>query len=171
MDAAQLERDQESFVSRGVHSIGLPALFYGSLRAPVIFEIVIGRPLETCESEPVVLSGHALAKVIAGDGFPGVFEDTPDAEVPCLLVHDLTDTEQRRVAWYEWDEYKLARFVLADGRAAQAFNPDVDAIRRLHGAIDYHPWSFEEWEKSFLKEAIPGAREWMSHMPVVAEAA
>ena len=171
MDEAQLALDKENFLRRGVHSIGLPALFYGSLRAPEIFEIVVGRALSSCAGEPVVLPGHALAKVIAGDGFPGVFEDTPDAEVPCLLVHDLSAAEERRIAWYEWDEYRLARFVLSDGRAAQAFNPDVEAIRRVHGAIDYHPWTFEDWAASYLGEAIPGAREWMAEIPDPVEAA
>ncbi len=171
MDENQLALDKESFLQRGVQSIGLPALFYGSLRAPAIFEIVIGRPVSTCRTEDVILPGHALAKVIAGDGFPGVFADTPDAEVPCLLVHDLGPEEERRVAWYEWDEYRLARFVLSDGRAAQAFNPDIAAIRQLHGAIDYQPWTFEDWADAYLGEAILGARAWMDEIPLKAEAA
>lgn len=165
----QIAADRESFLSVATYSLGLPALFYGSLRDPTIFRIVVGRPLESVTAERVVLRGHALAKVIVGDGCPGVFKDARGSEVPCLLVHDLSDEEMRRIAWYEWDEYRLERFTVADGRTSQAFNPDLETIRRLHGMIDFHPWSFEEWRETHHSEAIDCAHEWMSHIPSAAD--
>ncbi|MEQ8830477.1 MAG: hypothetical protein RLW87_11770 [Alphaproteobacteria bacterium] len=165
MEQSQIERERATFLAHDQHSLGLPSLFYGSLRAPEVFELIIGRPMADVPCEPVVLHRHELARIIAGDDFPGIFPTEDNVDLHCLLVPGLTYEEQLRVAWYEWDEYKLSRFETTDGRQAQAFVPDVDAIHRLHGAIDFKPWSFEEWRERNLSAAIPNARIWMSKMP------
>lgn len=165
MEQSQIERERASFMAHDQHSLGLPSLFYGSLRAPEVFELVIGRPMRDVSAEPVILHRHELARIIAGDDFPGIFPTQDDVDLQCLLIDGLTYEEQLRVAWYEWDEYKLARFETSDGRLAQAFVPDVDAIHRVHGGIDFQPWSFEEWRERNLAAAIPNARNWMAKMP------
>jgi hypothetical protein len=167
MGQSQLDRDRKGFLAHGFHSLGLPALFYGSLRAPEIFEIVIGRSMADARIEKAALANHTLARIIAGDGFPGIFPSQGAAELTCLLVSGLTWEEELRVSWYEWDEYKLDRLTLRDGRIAQTFVPDIDAIHRLHGSIDFQPWTFEEWARSRLASAIPNARAWMDEMPVL----
>jgi hypothetical protein len=161
----KLDGDRDRFLAHPVHSLDLPWLFYGSLRAPEVFEIVVGRPMSAVPFEAVTLRGYELARIIAGDGFPGIFPAEEPLELTCLLTDDLTPAEQLRVAWYEWDEYKLGRFDVTDGRAAQAFVPDIDAIHRVHGSIDFHPWSFEDWRSRFLNAAIPNAEAWMAEMP------
>lgn len=164
---SRLDLDRENFLAHGRHSLGLPALFYGSLRAAAVFEIVVGRPIETASLEPVVLHDHELARIIAGDGFPGIFPSEDGGELSCLMMTDLSAEEELRVAWYEWDEYKLGRFTVSDGREAQAFVPDIEAVHRLHGSIDFQPWTFEDWAERNLTAAIPNARTWMNEMPDV----
>lgn len=169
MEYAPIEADRLSFLAYKGHSFGLPSLFYGSLQAPEIFEIVIGRPMEIGRVEPVCLPGHELARIFAGDAFPGVFPTVHESSVDCLLVTGLSLEEELRVAWFEWEEYKLGKFQLADGRAAQAFVPDTAFIRDRFGEIDYQPWSFDHWRENFLAASIPGAVEWMAGMPDVSE--
>lgn len=160
-----LDEDRRNFLAHPQHTLDLPWLFYGSLRAPEVFEIVVGRSVDAFQFEPVSLAKHELARIMAGDGFPGIFPTEDDVMLSCLLAGGLTPTEELRVAWYEWDEYKLGRFTVADGREAQAFVPDIDAIHRVHGGIDFQPWSFEEWRDRYLADAIPNARAWMAEMP------
>lgn len=169
MDYAPLEQDRAGFRAYDGHSFGLPSLFYGSLQAPEIFEIVVGRPMEIGRAEPVTLPGHELARIFAGDAFPGVFPTVHDSSVECLLVTGLSLEEELRVAWFEWEEYKLGKFQLADGRAAQAFVPDTAFIRARFGEIDYQPWSFDDWRERYLEASLPGAVEWMRGMPDVSD--
>lgn len=164
---AGVGEDRERFLNTALVSVGLPSLFYASLRVPGLFEAVIGRPLENCHRELVALEGFHFAELNAGPGFPGILplEAPHRARLDCLLVHDLTRFEQTMVAWYEWDEYALDRVVLADGRMAQVFLPDLDAIRREHGAFDIKPRSFEDWRSSHTDRAIADARAWMAQRP------
>lgn len=165
--AAGLEEDQENFLRHGRISLGLPSLFYASLREPRLFEIVVGRTMDAARCEPVTLEGFRLGSIDAATGFPGIFPSdasgTPELE--CLVVHDLTLYEQTMVAWYEWDEYDLRRTPLADGGWAQVFLPDLEAMRREHGPVKIEPWSFERWRSSRLDEAVDRAREWMAQRP------
>lgn len=163
----RLERDRASFLAHESHSLGLPSLFYGTLRAPEIFEIVVGRPRRDATAETVVLRNCELGRIVAGQHFPGIFPTEEETHVTCLLVEDLDDREALRVAWYEWDEYRLDRFTTTDGRQGQAFVPDVDAIHRVHGGIDFRPWSYEDWRGAYLEETIAGAKEWMARMPPI----
>lgn len=165
MDAVELETDRRNFLNHPSHTMGLPALFYGSLRAAEILGIVIGRALSETRHEQVQLAGHELSHVMAGGEFPGIFPSPDGGILDCLLVHDLSWAESLRVAWYEWPEYKLGRFTLTDGRLSQAFVPDIDALRREHGAIDFRPWNYDQWRRENLDAALPGAHEWMSLIP------
>ncbi len=162
---ATVERERQSFLRHELHSLGLPSLFYGSLRAPEVFEVVVGRPMSEAMVESVILPDHELARIIAGDGLPGIFPTRHACDLHCLLIDGLTPYESLRVAWFEWDEYKLDRFILKDGREAQAFVPDQVAIRRLHGMVDVQPWSYEDWRAGFLADATLTARAWMAEMP------
>jgi hypothetical protein len=164
---ARLARDRASFLAHERHTLGLPSLFYGTLRAPEIFEIVVGRPRRDAAVEHVVLPYCELGRIVAGQHFPGIFPTDEESDVTCILVEDLDARESLRVAWYEWDEYRLDRFTTQDGRVGQAFVPDVDAIHRVHGGIDFRPWSYEEWRASYLEETVAGARQWMALMPPI----
>ncbi|MEQ8444041.1 MAG: hypothetical protein RIM72_08245 [Alphaproteobacteria bacterium] len=168
MDALDLDRDRRDFLAHPAHSLGLPALFYGSLRAPEIFEVVIGRALGDADHEHVQLEGYELSHVLAGGEFPGIFPSADAGLLDCIMVRGLTWAETLRVAWYEWPEYKLGQFTLTDGRVAQAFVPDIDALRREHGAIDFRPWDYDAWRRDNLTAALPGAHDWMSQMPDLA---
>ncbi|HSH42485.1 MAG TPA: gamma-glutamylcyclotransferase family protein [Arenicellales bacterium] len=163
---AGLEEDRRAFLERAVVSLGLPALFYGSLRDPKVFEAVVGRPFEACDWQRVAIRGFRLGIANAGTGCPGLFPGTPgEAELDCLIVHDLNRFEQTLVAWYEWDEYVLRPIPLADGRRAQAFVPDLDAIRREYGEFKIEPWSFDTWHANGVDRALATARQWMAQRP------
>lgn len=165
--AVRLARDQASFLAHDAHSLGLSSLFYGTLRAPEIFEIVVGRPMRAAAVDTVILPNCELGRIVAGQHFPGIFPTEVETSVTCLMIDDLDERETLRVAWYEWDEYRLDRFMTRDGREGQAFVPDVDAIHRVHGGIDFRPWSYEEWRAAYLAETVAGARDWMARMPPV----
>jgi hypothetical protein len=163
---AGLEEDRRAFLDRAAVSLGLPALFYGSLRDPGVFEAVVGRPLEACQWERAAIRGYRLGIANAGTGYPGLFPDTSGrAALDCVLVHDLGRFDQTLVAWYEWDEYSLHSIPLADGRHAQAFVPDLDAIRREYGDFEIEPWSFDAWRHGGADRAVATARQWMAQRP------
>jgi hypothetical protein len=69
------------------------------------------------------------------------------------------------VAWFEGNEYKLQQLPLSDGRSAQVFIPDLDAIRREYGPFEMWPWSFETWRARSIDERIATARDWMMQRP------
>ena len=160
-----LEEDQSRFLGHARISLGLPTLFYASLRAPELFELVVGRPMESTCWELVTVPGYSTHEVRAGTGYPGIFYTGENTALRCVLINDLTRFEETMVAWFEWDEYGLHEFPLADGRSAQAFIPDLDAIRREHGAFDVVPWSFETWQAHSVDESIVTARDWMMQRP------
>lgn len=162
---AGLAEDHEKFLNHARTSLGLPSLFYGSLRDSRVFEAVTGRPIESTRWELVTVPGYATQEVRTGTGFPGMFYSDPDTILRCVLISDLTRFEETMVAWYEWNEYELREFPLADGRSAQAFVPDLDAIREGYGTYDIVPWSFETWRAHSVDESIANARDWLAQRP------
>jgi hypothetical protein len=156
--------DDRTFVERAVFTHGLPKLFYGSLRDERVFETVIGRPMARCAIERVTVVDHKLGRIMTAAGYPGIFAEA-GGEVTCLLVHDLDGWEHAKVAWYEWDEYRLEHFPLADGRTAEAFVPDVERIRQIYGMVDMEPWSFENWRDRHFEHALLDMKAWMALMP------
>lgn len=162
---AGLEEDHNDFLNRARISLGLPHLFYGSLRDPRLFEVVTGRPMETTRWELVMVPGYSTYEVQAGTGYPGIFYEDADTVLECVLISDLNRFEETMVAWYEWNEYELREVPLADGRSAQAFMPDLDAIRRMYGSFEIAPWSFETWRVHSLDESIATARDWLLQRP------
>lgn len=159
--------DRRRFLESARISLGLPCLFYASLRSHRVFETVTGRAMDELRCERVAIRGYRLGIAEAGTGFPGIFPapGNPAAEIECTLVHGLGRFEQTMVAWYEWDEYALHQITLSDGRRAQVFIPDAEAIRLEHGPFEIEPWSFEAWHAAGLDRAVANAREWMAQRP------
>lgn len=168
-----IREDQRCFLETATVSFGLPSLFYASLRDPRVFETVIGRPMDTVDRERVTIRGFRLGIVDAGPGFPGLFPAADHAGdgIQSVITRGLTRFEQTMVAWYEWDEYRLRRIPLANGRTAQAFIPNLEAIRREHGRCEIRPWSFEAWRTRDLESAVVNARQWMAQRPSDSELA
>lgn len=162
-----LEDDRRRFLAHEPHSFGLPTLFYGSLQAPEVFGPVVGAALEQFGTEVIQLEGYKPVRVIAGGGFPGIFPDTEAPSLTCLLVHGLSFEQRLRVAWYEWDEYRIARFALSDGREAEAFVPHVETIERLHGPVTVETWNYADWRAHHMPAAAGNADGWMAEMPDV----
>lgn len=162
-----LREDQRRFLESATISLDLPSFSYASLRDPRVFETVVGRPLETCEYERVTIRGYRLGVASAGPELPGLFPAAGSAgsEVQGILIHGLSRREQTMIAWYEWDEYRLCRLFLKDGRPVQAFVPDPAAIRREYGAFDIAPWTFEDWQCRGADRTVDDAREWMRLRP------
>lgn len=159
--------DRRRFLEAARISLGLPCLFYASLRSRRVFETVTGRAMDEFRWERAAIRGYRLGIANAGTGFPGIFPTPGDAAavIECILVHDLGRFEQTMVAWYEWDEYALHQIALSDGRRAQVFIPDPEAIRFEHGPFEIEPWSFEAWCAAGLDRAVVNAREWMAQRP------
>lgn len=162
-----LREDQRSFLETATVSLGLPTLFYASLREPRVFETVTGQPMDAVAWERVSIPGFRPGIVDAGTGFPGLFPaaDPAGDGTECLIVHGLSRFVLTMVAWYEWDEYRLRRIPLMDGRTAQAFVPNLEAIRREHGHFGIKPWSLEAWRSRDVARAVVNAREWMAQRP------
>jgi len=158
----------ETFLERAVFTHGLPKLFYGSLRDERVFELVTGKPLDAHPTERVFVPDCKLGRIMTAAGYPGIFPE-PGGEVTALLVHDLDRLQHACIAWYEWDEYRLEHFPLADGRVAEAFVPDVERIRQTFGMVDFEPWSFENWRAVHFEHALTDLKAWMALMPGLAE--
>jgi hypothetical protein len=170
---AGLSEDQRRFLENAEVSRGLPSLFYGTLRNPRVFEAVTGRPLDKCEWEEASIRGFRPGIVNAGTGYPGIFPapDQAGLDVECIIVHDLSRFEQTMVAWYEWDEYRLRAIRLTDGRQAQVFVPDLEAIQREYGPCRVEPCRFDAWRDQQVNQAIATARAWMAQRPAISELA
>lgn len=166
--ADSVEEDGQRFLAHHPHSLGFPSLFYGSLQAPEIFQLVVGAPLDCFSPQRVSLVGYRSVTVISGDAFPGIVPDRNAAPLSCLLVEGMTDEQKYRVAWYEWDEYRVAPFELSYGQRAEAFIPDIETIERLHGPVSYEDWRYEDWCAHHLEKALPGTKTWMDRMPDIA---
>jgi len=162
---AGLQEDHDHFLRHARITLGMPMLFYASLRHPRVFETVVGRPMEDTQWERVTVPGYSTYEVRAGTGYPAIFAAESATALDCLLISDLTPFERTMIAWYEWDEYALQEMPLTDGRSAEAFIPDLDAIRREYGAFDIVPWSFENWRASSLEESVANARDWIERRP------
>lgn len=164
---AGLRDDRQRFLESAGISLGVPSLFYASLRNSRVFEAVTGRSIDDFRWERAAIRGYRLGIAKAGPGLPGLFPAAghADAEIDCVLVHGLGRYEETMIAWYEWDEYVLHRITLADGRTAQVFMPDPGAIRLEYGPFDIGPWSLETWQSSGLDRAVADAREWMAQRP------
>lgn len=163
--AAGLEEDQLNFLERARITLGLPSLYYASLRDSAVFEVVAGRPIESTRREVVTVPGYSTYEVRAGTGYPGIFQADTDIALRCLMISDLSRFEATMVAWYEWNEYTLQEFPLSDGRTAEAFIPDLEAVRREYGEFEMAPWSFETWRANGIEQSVATAREWMRHRP------
>lgn len=168
---AAAREDRREFLRTASITLGLPSFFYASLRDSCLFEAVVGRSMNEAAWEMVVLEGYRLGSANAGTGYPGIFPAgmPHHARVEGVLVHDLTRFEQTMVAWYEWDEYTLQPITLADGRSAQAFVPDLEAIRLEYGTFEIESWSFKDWRACRLDQSISHARAWMVQRPEDAE--
>lgn len=162
---AGLEEDQQKFLENARITLGLPSLFYASLRDPRVFEAVTGRPMEITQWELATVPGYSTYEVRAGTGYPGIFPSDADTVLQCVLISNLTCFEETMIAWYEWNEYELHEVPLSDGRSAQVFVPDLDAIRREYGSFEIVPWSFETWRADSVDESIATARDWMMQRP------
>ncbi|MDZ7705598.1 MAG: hypothetical protein U5L04_14075 [Trueperaceae bacterium] len=160
-----LEEDHENFLNRARTSLGLPNLFYASLRDSRVFEAVVGRPIESTQWELVTVPGYTTHEVRTGTGFPGIAYQDEETALDCVLISDLNSFEETMIAWYEWNEYDLRQVPLSDGRPAQAFIPDLDAIREGYGEFEIAPWSFETWREHSLDETVATARDWMLQRP------
>lgn len=172
-----MNEDQRSFLAWRHHDFGLPLLLYGLLRLPAVFRHVVGRDLAGCMVESIDLPDYEVRRMRLRDhpgddrygDFPGLFPcapgSVPGVSVACLLVTDLPYQDMRRIAWYEWDEYRLHRMTLPDGRAAQLFLPSPDILvtapQKTGGALP----QFMAMDKGRLDQHLRIAGQWMALLP------
>ncbi len=94
-----------------------PIFIYGTLRDPAVQREVFGRVIE---GTPDHLDGYGLGEVETRDGrFPNLFLEEGSAVAGTVV--ELDEDELRRADDYETDAYERRAFVLASGRAAEAY--------------------------------------------------
>lgn len=94
-----------------------PIFIYGTLRDPAVQQDVFGRLVE---GTPDHLDGYGLAQIeVDGKPYPNVVLE--DGAAVAGEVIELTDDELRRADEHETAAYYRRAFVLASGKAVEAY--------------------------------------------------
>jgi nudix-type nucleoside diphosphatase (YffH/AdpP family) len=132
--------------------------FYGSLRDPVLLELVLARPVDRAHLIPACAEGYATLRLV-DEAYPMLLPADGTCAEGILFEH-ATETDLDRLAFFEEAEYGLAPITVtaADGpRTAHYFcgtdKPEASTER----------WDFDAWRQQHRAVATEATREYMDH--------
>ena len=131
--------------------------FYGTLRDRDLLSLVLGRPVARDGLRPAVLRDWRRHPA-RGKTYP-ILRRERGAETDGDILDGVTAAEQRRLAIYEGEGYRLTRAFVAIGGAASPvgvlmFAPSGKAPAALDGS-----WSLEDWRARHKARALEVVRE------------
>lgn len=121
---------------------------YGTLQAPSIIELIVGRPLVGVAAR---LDGYARFRV-EGRVYPAIVE-APGGAVPGVLYADLEATELDRLDVYEGPLYERREVSVWVGPAATAAATYVLRPELRHRLSD-EPWDYEAFLRDHLDDYL-----------------
>lgn len=125
-----------------------PLFVYGTLLAPEILELVIGRPVE---SQPAILKGYAC-HYVQGATFPGIFRDGA-SQTEGRVLKNLRGSEIQALDQYEDSFYeRLHVNVCSEGDEIDAMAYVVPLVHR--GVLSEEKWTWEEFERLHLSDYL-----------------
>ena len=131
--------------------------FYGSLMDRTVASIVIGRTVAARELVPATLPGFWAVRV-SGEHYPAL-RARADATVEGVVLDDVTAEQQRRLQYFEADEFlPVPMLVTRADRSrctAQVFMP-VDGISYSDEA-----WTYEAFVDRAGPDFLEHTRHWM----------
>ncbi|WP_350335553.1 gamma-glutamylcyclotransferase [Coralliovum pocilloporae] len=127
----------------------LPLFFFGTMKDPDIFEIVVGQPLDSFARTEAVYPGHAVLRE-KQEAYP-VLAERDGANAPGLLVSGLNETEVDRIQFFESIEYDLLPICVDCNGAEQGARCFI-ATELL--ACEERAWQIENWHTTDKDRAL-----------------
>lgn len=133
--------------------------FFGSLQDRELLEIVLARRVAGKDISDAIADGYA-AYTLRDEAYPALIAET-GARANGIMVDNLSETDMRRLVFFEDTEYTLAPIsVTVDGhqREVQFFR---DTERAL---TSQEPWDFTRWQREERAVALECACELMDYI-------
>ena len=141
-----------------------PFFFFGSLRDRSLLEVVLDREIAENDLTAATAPGYVTLR-LKHEPYP-YLTARPGQSAEGVVVFNLTDTDQRRLEYFEEAEYGLAPITVETARGtvdAQFFATDT----KLEPNIGDTQWDFSEWCGNARATAIEEAIELMAHIDLV----
>lgn len=133
---------------------------YGTLRDFDLLSVVVGRPIDTIETEAARLPGYQVSAV-KGAGYPMV-QRVDGAAAEGLLISNLSAGDLARLDYYEgahlYDRITVKPEVGGREVGAGLYMPTVDGGLRPDG-----DWSLAGWQAADRGVSVEAAREFMDY--------
>lgn len=132
--------------------------FFGSLIDPDVLAVVLDRPATAYTRRPGTLYGYRRVCVIE-ESYPALIHD-PDGRVDGLLVEPLNAEDERRVCFFEGEEFqpRIRPIELHDGERLEA---RVFLTAGLSDCLHDQPWDFRLWQTRHKTRFLEMARDFM----------
>jgi hypothetical protein len=133
--------------------------FFGSLLDPDVLAMVLDRPVTAYTRRYGTLYGYRRVCVIE-ESYPALARD-PDGRVDGLLVEPLSTEDQRRVCFFEGEEFRPCRrpIELHVGGRLDAW---VFLTAGLSDSLHDQPWDFHLWRTRHKMRFLDMARDFMA---------
>ncbi len=132
--------------------------FYGTLRDPTLFEIVVDAPRARFDIEEAWLGDHRCV-LVAEETYPCVTH-APGSEVVGIVVGGLEPTHRARLRFFEGDEY--VPHTLAVRMASGAIREAAVQVAGPTIVLTTRPWAFSTWQVRDRADTLTQARAWMA---------
>jgi hypothetical protein len=133
--------------------------FFGSLLDPDVLAVVLDRPATAYTRRYGTLYGYRRVRVIE-ESYPALIHD-PDGRVDGLLVEPLGAEDERRVCFFEGEEFqpRSCPIELHDGEWRDA---RVFLTAGLSDCLHDQPWDFHIWRIRHKARFLEMARDFMA---------
>lgn len=118
--------------------------FYGTLRDPAVFALVVGQAQNCFRVRDAWLADHRCV-CVEGERYPCLIA-SPGSTVQGIAVDRLDETARARVAFFEGAEYRTTRcrITLDDGQPCEAMVFTGDSLAHTNEAWDFGAWRVRE---------------------------
>ncbi len=132
--------------------------FYGSLRAPSLLEVVLGRPVDPAHLEPARAIGFATLR-LATEAYPMLLP-AEKREAEGVIFHGPTAADVARLRFFEEAEYALSPITVVTGRGPVETSYFRGTEKPVASMIE---WDYGAWCADHLPAAVEASREYMDH--------
>ncbi len=138
---------------------GLGLFVYGTLMDADVRRLVIGRPLETEQTQPATLKNMRRV-YIAGRVYPMVVPRRGDS-VEGLLLSGLSAEDYERLDDFEGGDYRRERQPVWLADAPEPVNAWLYRTRGVGPQPSPRPWALEAWQAREKTQFLREARVWL----------
>jgi len=137
---------------------GLPLFVFGTLRDPLVLELVLARDAASVSARAAWLDGHVTV-TLPGESYP-VLAPRRDARAPGLLLDALDAHDMARIAFFEGEEYAFEATTVVAHHAGEVGALLCAERSQRTGARP--PWRLEDWQREHREGFLAAARRYMA---------